>query len=249
MANITVVMILCFALFLMLLAAGATVCMAVWVYRDAKSRGQEAWVWTLVVVLVPSFIGLLLYFLVGRKETKRPCPGCGKQVPLRSTFCGYCGANLPQGEEAKPTKPVGKGLLIAAIAGVVLTVVLGVAGIVTMMVRDGFDWKPTVSTVYMENSWGDSWSVKWHYTNKTAHDTFSIDDDGPRTLYFEGECENGPLTLRVYQGDTQRTFDLSGGEEVEDSLDLSIFHPGKVYLELDNNDGQGEMVEFEARWE
>lgn len=249
---ITMTLMLCIALGVMLLALVSIVLVAVWVYRDAKSRGLEAWVWTLVVVLVPSFIGLLLYFLVGRKETRRPCPSCAKQVPERSTFCGYCGAQMPEEGPTAPKKSPGKGMLIAGLVCIVLTIVLGFGAIFGLAFADGaFEDADffSVSTVYMENNWGDKWEVKFHYTNKTPDSSFRMGDDGPDTLYFEGKCEEGPLTLRVWQGDVERTFDLSGGDEVEGSLDLSVFGPGKVRMELDNQRGEGTNVEFEAHWE
>lgn len=247
-----IVTVLLLALGLMALALLAVVLIAVWVYRDAKSRGLEAWVWTLVVVLVPSFIGLLLYFLVGRKEGRRPCPACAKPIPLRSTFCGYCGAQVPEELPSTPKKSGGKGLLITGLVCLALTIVLGFGSIIGLAIYDGafedMDFM-SVSTVYAENNWNDSWNVKWHYTTTTPDGSFRIGDDGPRALYFEGECEEGPLLLRVWQGEEERTFDLSGGEEVRGTLDLSIFEPGKVRMELSNNDGAGKNVDFEAHWE
>lgn len=248
MAIVTVLMV---ALGIMALALASMVLVAIWVYRDAKSRGLEAWVWTLVVVLVPSFIGLLLYFLVGRREGRRPCPSCGAQVPARSTFCGYCGAQMPEESQAPPQRG-GKGLLITGLVCMVLTIVLGFGAVISLAIADGafedIDFM-TYSTVYVENTRSNRWSVSFHRTNKTPDKSFPIDDDGPYTLYFEGECEEGPLTLHVWQGDVKRTFDLSGGDEVEGYMDLSIFSPGKVHMELFNEKGAGKNVEFEARWE
>lgn len=234
---------------LMALAIASVVLMAVWVYRDAKSRGLEAGVWTLVVVVVPSLMGLLLYLLVGRREGRRPCPACGAMTPEASAFCGRCGAELPREERPVRARAVGRGPLVAAIAGIVLVIVLGIGFIVALAAADGFDWTPSVSTVYVENSWGDQWSVKWHYTNKGARDSFTIGADGPKTLTFTGRCDEGPLTLRIYQGEVARTFDLSGGGEVQGDLELSVFQPGKVYLELDNGGGEGKNVDFHAEWE
>lgn len=248
----TLMNMLLIAIGLMALALIAVVLVAVWVYRDAKSRGLEAWVWVLVTVLVPSFIGLLLYFLVGRKESRRACPSCGRQVPQRSTFCGFCGGQMPEETPTERKKGVGKGLLIAGLVCIVLTILLGFGSIFALAVADGaFENADffSVSTVYVENNWNDSWNVKFHYTNKTPDASFRIHDDGPNTLYFEGECEEGPLTLRVWQGDVERTFDLSGGDDVEGSLDLSVFAPGKVNMELDHNGDEGRMVEFKAWWE
>lgn len=237
------------AIALMALAAGAVALMAMWVYRDAKSRGLEAGVWTLVVVLVPSLMGLLLYLLVGRRESRRLCPACGAMVPETNAFCGYCGAELSREEGAPRAKAVGKGPLIAAVVGVVLVVILGVGLVIALASVDGFDWTPSVSTVYVENSWGDQWSVKWHYTNKGARTSFTIGSEGPEKLTFTGSCGEGPLILRIYQGEVERTFDLSGGGEVRGEAELAAFQPGKVYLELDNGSGEGKNVDFHAEWE
>lgn len=247
--NVHMTLLLGGAVILMVLALLSVCLIALWVHRDAKSRGLEAGVWTLVVILVPSLLGLLLYLLVGRRESRRPCPACGAAVPEASAFCGYCGAELPR-EEAQPrARAVGKGPLIAAVVGIVLVVILGVGLVIALAAADGFEWKPSISTVYVENSWGDQWSVKWHYSSRGSSDSFTVGADGPRTLSFAGSCGEGPLTLRVYQGETERSFDLSGGAEVAGELDLSIFAPGKIRLALDNGDGQGKNVNFHAKWE
>lgn len=249
MNNIQMTLLLGGVVALMAVALLSVSLIALWVYRDAKNRGLEAGVWTLVVILVPSLLGLLLYLLVGRRESRRPCPACGAPVPEASAFCGRCGAEQRRGEAMYRTGGVGKGPLIAAMVGIVLVVVVGVGLVVTLAAADGFEWKPSLSTVYVENSWGDQWSVKWHYSNRGASDSFTVDSDGPRTLTFRGSCGEGPLILRVYQGETERSFDLSGGAEVTGELDLSIFRPGKVRLELSNGEGQGKNVGFYAEWE
>ena len=41
-----------------------------WTYSDAKKRSDKPEIWTLIVLLVPNFIGLIIYLLVGR--TKKP---------------------------------------------------------------------------------------------------------------------------------------------------------------------------------
>lgn len=47
---------------------------AVWVYRDAESRGMSGILWVLIVIFVPYFIGLIIYFVVRRDHPIRP-PG------------------------------------------------------------------------------------------------------------------------------------------------------------------------------
>jgi len=43
----------------------------VWVYRDAKSRGMEAGIWVLVVVLA-GILGLIIYLVVRRDHSPYP---------------------------------------------------------------------------------------------------------------------------------------------------------------------------------
>ena len=37
---------------------------SVWVYRDSKKRGLNAFIWVLVVWIIPFFIGLIIYLKV-----------------------------------------------------------------------------------------------------------------------------------------------------------------------------------------
>jgi|SRR5271163_1086693 len=67
-----------------------------YVNRDAKRRGMNYALWTLlVVVLLPAwtFIGFLIYFLM-REPLPYDCPQCGKSVGARFNFCPNCKCNL-----------------------------------------------------------------------------------------------------------------------------------------------------------
>ena len=67
-----------------------------YVNRDAKRRGMNSTLWTLlVVVLLPAstFIGFLIYFLM-REPLPYDCPQCGKAVGARFNFCPNCKCNL-----------------------------------------------------------------------------------------------------------------------------------------------------------
>lgn len=67
-----------------------------YVNRDAKRRGMNSALWTLlVIVLLPAwtFIGFLIYFLM-REPLPYDCPQCGKPVGARFNFCPNCKCNL-----------------------------------------------------------------------------------------------------------------------------------------------------------
>lgn len=67
-----------------------------YVNRDAKRRGMNSALWTLlVIVLLPAwtFVGFLIYFLM-REPMPYDCPQCGKSVGARFNFCPNCKCNL-----------------------------------------------------------------------------------------------------------------------------------------------------------
>lgn len=97
---------------------------AIWVYRDAESRGMSGALW-LIIVLLFSVIGLIIYLVVrhdrvqpmmppqqpwgappgampppGMPPTGAPpgaqmtCRNCGSPLAPGATFCGKCGAKV-----------------------------------------------------------------------------------------------------------------------------------------------------------
>ncbi|HUL33839.1 MAG TPA: zinc ribbon domain-containing protein [Candidatus Eisenbacteria bacterium] len=67
-----------------------------YVYRDARRRGMNGALWTLLVlILAPMylFIGLVIYLLV-RDPLPFTCPQCAASVSARFNFCPSCKYNL-----------------------------------------------------------------------------------------------------------------------------------------------------------
>ncbi len=72
-----------------------------YVYNDAKRRGMNPVLWTVLVLLLSGpyvFIGLIVYLLI-RDPLPYPCPQCGATVSARFNFCPNCKCNL------RPTCP------------------------------------------------------------------------------------------------------------------------------------------------
>ncbi len=85
----------CLALFLILLVVIAVpLCLGMYVYQDAKSRGMEPLLWALIAVLAPSFIGLIIYLVVRKDHLIAKCPQCGGEVQEGFVSCPVCGQKL-----------------------------------------------------------------------------------------------------------------------------------------------------------
>jgi len=87
LAGIVTVMSVMFAIIIFL---------AVYVNQDAKRRGMNSAVWTLVVlILMPGYLvlGFIIYMLM-REPLPYPCPKCSTTVGAKFNFCPNCKTNL-----------------------------------------------------------------------------------------------------------------------------------------------------------
>jgi hypothetical protein len=67
-----------------------------YVNRDAKRRGMNSFLWTVVVLIfLPTWglIGFIIYLLL-REPLPYPCPQCAATVGARFNFCPNCKCNL-----------------------------------------------------------------------------------------------------------------------------------------------------------
>jgi hypothetical protein len=62
-----------------------------YVWGDARRRGMNHLLWTLLALLIPYVVGVILYFIV-REPLPVPCPACGAPARKGHAFCASCGA-------------------------------------------------------------------------------------------------------------------------------------------------------------
>lgn len=70
------------------------VLVGVYVYRDARSRGMNAILWTLLAVLTPVLIGFIIFLLVRGSYSNMKCPKCDTTVTEQYVSCPNCGIKL-----------------------------------------------------------------------------------------------------------------------------------------------------------
>ncbi|MDR3675400.1 MAG: zinc ribbon domain-containing protein [Acidobacteriota bacterium] len=64
-----------------------------YVNRDAKRRGMNYKLWTVLVIFIPNAIGYIIYFVV-RQPIMGRCAQCGITVSPAFNFCPKCKFNL-----------------------------------------------------------------------------------------------------------------------------------------------------------
>lgn len=88
---------------------------AVWVYRDAESRGMSGVLWSLLVFF-GNVVGLIIYMIVRsgnangtvlstRSTAAKACPSCAQPIQDEFMVCPHCGTTLQ-----RKCEKCGKGL-------------------------------------------------------------------------------------------------------------------------------------------
>ena len=68
---------------------GAYVLLVGYVFADARRRGMNHVLWTLLAIFIPNAIGIILYFIL-REPIPVPCPSCGAKAKKGHAFCAGC---------------------------------------------------------------------------------------------------------------------------------------------------------------
>jgi Double zinc ribbon len=77
-----------------------------YVNADARRRGMNVWLWTVLVICIPNAFGFIIYFLV-RQPMMTTCPQCGATLQPHFRFCPKCSAPRTAvcGHCAAPVQP------------------------------------------------------------------------------------------------------------------------------------------------
>ena len=124
--------------------------MCLWIFRDAKKHGVDATLWTVIAVFT-SFIGLILYFVVGRKQNKTKCPNCYNGVDPTLHYCSACGTpispetivgyNVYGVDSQKAVKPMKTAFFISLVLCVVTVIAWCVIMVNVAANGTHYNWK------------------------------------------------------------------------------------------------------------
>ncbi|MEA1975931.1 MAG: zinc ribbon domain-containing protein [Bacillota bacterium] len=68
--------------------------MSIYAYSDSKKRNMQAIMWMLLVLLIPNYIGLIIYLIVRQNDDYLNCPNCGFKVKRSFKICPSCNQPL-----------------------------------------------------------------------------------------------------------------------------------------------------------
>jgi len=159
---------------------GFLVFLGLWIYNDASERTDNPRLWTAVVLLVPSFLGLIVYFLVGR-DKERYSSG---RFQTAAIVCAICtGLTL--------VMVVGSAISLATADGEDLASING-----TLM--------------SMDSSLNTSWSRSFKVSSDQQSRSVNLSKAELAAFHINSSCSSGKMLLSIKQGQNERTLDISG---------------------------------------
>ncbi len=63
------------------------------VFKDARKRGMDPYLWATVAAFVPFFLGIIIYLVV-RSNGRVTCDQCGEPIRSEYKVCPHCGHRL-----------------------------------------------------------------------------------------------------------------------------------------------------------
>ncbi|MNC30746.1 hypothetical protein D3C75_790390 [compost metagenome] len=235
-----------------LLLAAAVACFGVWTYRDAKARELEAGLWTAIVVLVPNLLGLLLYFLVERKQRKIPCASCGGSTEQGKAYCSNCGAILDETAIVPVVRKQGNQLLYAGVG----LIVLGFCLIIGVFIAQYTGSSETflarnVAVGQAQTSLPGRWKLSFWYLDGEKARSIKLKSGGSRQMTIDARIESGTVEVQVVSiesGEEKRILlnELNGSDSPY-TWDLSEFPVNaKLTLRINAEKAKGK---FDMKWE
>lgn len=182
-----------------LLLAGMLIGLGVWTYRDAKSRGLEAGMWTAIVLLVPNLIGLLLYFLIGRKQQKATCPVCGYKKEKCAPYCSNCGTAVVQQEQTVTTlQRNSKKPLVFSFICVVMTFVLIIGALlVSFYLSPEKLTSKNVTIGQTQTELPGVWKQSFWYFDGEKARAIKIKQGNPKVLNIDAKIKSGTVEMGI----------------------------------------------------
>lgn len=223
---------------------GTLVGLGMWTYRDAKARGLEAGMWTAIVLAVPNFIGLLLYFLVGRKQQHVLCSTCGLRTEQGKPHCSNCGTFLvPQANSISPRPRSNKKPLIFALVCVILTFILAVGVIVTSVwAQPEMFAAHNVAIGQTQTMRAGIWKLSFWYLDGEKVRTIDLKESESKTLTVDAKIKQGTVKLGIKAEGKEEELFLLNGRESAFEVDLSPFPAdGKITARLYADEAKGSV--------
>ena len=191
--------------------------LGLWTYKDAQVKSDQSPVlWVLVVLLVPNFLGLVVYLLVGRTRKQNPAPGNFRK-PLITfailtgiTFVIFIGSAInfaisESGFGNTVTSRYSRGMMVDAFGNA----------------RRGTFFGLNSRNINQE------WNLTVTRGNGTIRISPNLSENDLAQIYVTGNTGVGEVFLQLEQNGRVKEVNVT---EFSGSVDTTGFEPGRIRM-------------------
>lgn len=213
----------------------------IWVYKDAKSRGIDPIIWTLLILFFSGSLIFLLYVLVVRKERNTICDNCNFTQPKDFIYCGRCGNKIKIDRYSEGENNGNRIFLVIGIILLTLSIVLGSILTYNMISRD-IDNIP-ISIMSFSTKYNNKWKESFKYKNGEKTHKFTIKDKD--ILNCSWEIDKGNIQVELLEDDKViRKLSSNDNSDYKELIDLSDYKGSKIVLRLKSKKASGKIHFF-----
>lgn len=217
----------------------ARIFIAIWVYKDAKSRRINPMLWTILVLVYSGALVFLMYFLVIRKERNITCENCSYVQSEKLLYCGRCGSEIKTDKEGESfNKDSNRIFLNIGIALLIIGIILGLIFTVQTVLEDK-DNLP-ISIMSLSNKYGGKWKSTFNFKSGSESHRFKIKDK--TILNASWDLEGGNIDAKLYHDDKIiKEINSEDNINYEELIDLSNYKGSRVILKLKFKKAKGKI--------
>lgn len=212
---------------------------AIWVYKDAKGRGINPLLWSMLVLVFSGSLTFLLYVLVVRKERNIQCKNCNFIQTEKLLYCGRCGSEINIDPYDENNNDTNKIILVLGVALLIIGIISGVLLTFNTVWKD----KPimTVSLMSASSKYNNVWKDKFKYKNGSKSHTFKIKEDRTK-LNIDWDINDGYMEAKLYKDDELiKEINSKDYPIYKETIDLSEHIGDKVILNIKFKKTSGRM--------
>ena len=206
--------IVIFSLILAASAVAALIYLGLWVWNDASERTDNPLMWTLIVLLVPSLIGLIIYMLVGRDRYGYSTGRFRNQL-IASTvifavaLCGLISTSVSITNNAE-------------FASEIMTM---------------FEGRGVSADLHGNVHDEDGWAIGFISSDEKYSLTVNMTSHNLSAFNISCGSLSGKVYLTINQGDLHKQLDITNTEGKHDLRDYG-FSPGDIELIVSNDNAK-----------
>lgn len=219
----------------------AKVFIAIWVYKDAKSRGMNPFIWTILILIYSGVLVFLVYLLVIRKERNITCENCNFTQSEKLLYCGRCGSEMKIDRYEESSNKNANGIFLnIGIVLLILGIILGGIFFFQTVLKD--NGNIPISLMSVSSKYGGKWKDKFKYKDGEWNHTFKIKDK--TTLNASWDVDDGSIDAKFYNNDKLiKEINSEDRPSYKELIDLSQYKDSKVVLKLKFKKAYGK-IEF-----